>query len=63
MIEHGDGWLDIISTEVLLWMQLMDNRSSCHMYSNLRIQEWGIQYIYREQTCMVRVVQRQHGDL
>jgi hypothetical protein len=41
----------------------MDNRSSCHRYSSPRIQERGIQYIYREQTCMVRVVQRQHGDL
>jgi hypothetical protein len=29
----------------------------------VRIQKWGIQYVYREQTVMVRVVQRQHGDL
>jgi hypothetical protein len=29
----------------------------------LRIQEWGIQYVYREQTIMVKVVQRQRGDL
>jgi hypothetical protein len=63
MIEHGDGWADTTSTEVLLQMQLLDNRSSFHRYSSLRIQEWGIQYVYREQTVMVRVVQRQHGDL
>ena len=63
MIEHGDGWLDTIPTEVLLQMQLMDNRSICHRYSSPRIQEWGIQYIYREHIGMVRVVQRQHGDI
>jgi hypothetical protein len=63
MIEHGDGWAGTTSTEILLQMQLLDNRSSCHRYSSLRIQEWGIQYVYREQTVMVRVVQRQHGDL
>jgi hypothetical protein len=63
MIEHGDGWVDITSTEVLLRMQLMDSRSSYHRYSNLRIQEWGIQYIYKQQKGMVRVVQRLHSDL
>jgi hypothetical protein len=48
--------------EVLLQMQLLDSRSNCHKFFSLRIQEWGIQYVYREQTIMVRVVQRQHGD-
>jgi hypothetical protein len=43
-------------------MQLLDSRFSCHKYSSLRIQEWGIQYVYREQTDMVRLVQHQHGD-
>jgi hypothetical protein len=56
MIEHGDGWTDTTSTEVRLQIQLLDNRSSFHRYSSLRIQEWGIQYVYREQTTMVRVV-------
>ena len=42
MIEHGDGWADTTSTEVLLPMHLLDNRSSFHRYSILRIQEWGI---------------------
>ena len=37
MIEHGDGWVDTISTEVLLQMQLMDTRSSRHRYSSLRV--------------------------
>jgi hypothetical protein len=62
MIEHGDGWEDTTSIEVLLQMQLLDSRSSFHRYSILRIQEWGIQYVYREQTVMVRVVQCQRGD-
>jgi hypothetical protein len=63
MIEYGDGWADITSTEVLLPMQLLDSRSSFHRYSSMRIQEWGIQYVYGEQTVMIRVVQRQRGDL
>ena len=29
----------------------------------MRIYEWEIQYVYKEQTIMIRVVQRQHGDL
>jgi hypothetical protein len=33
------------------------------MYSSLKIQEWGIEYLYNEQTIMVRVVQRHHGDI
>jgi hypothetical protein len=63
MIEYGDGWADVASTEVLLQMQLLDSRSSFHRYFSMRIQEWGIQYVYCEQTVMIRVVQRQHGDL
>jgi hypothetical protein len=62
MIEHGDGWADTTSTEIILQMQILDNRSSCHGYSILRIQEWGIQYVYMEKTVMVRVVQCQRGD-
>jgi hypothetical protein len=58
MIEYGDGWTDTTSTEVLLLMQLLDNRFSFHRYSSLRIQ-----YVNEEQTIMIRVVQRQHGDL
>jgi hypothetical protein len=63
MIEYGYGWADTTYTEILLLMQLLDSRSSFHMYSNLRIQEWGIQYVYDEQKIMIRVVQRQRGDL
>jgi hypothetical protein len=63
MIEHGDGWVDTTSTEVLLLMQPLDSRSSFPRYSSLRIQEWRIQYVYGEHTIMIRVVQRQCGDL
>jgi hypothetical protein len=42
MIEHGDGWASTTSTKILLQMQLLDNRSNCHRYFSLRIQEWGI---------------------
>jgi hypothetical protein len=63
MIEYGDGWADVASIEVLLQMQLLDSRSSFHRYFSMRIQEWGIQYVYGEQTVMIRVVRRQHGDL
>jgi hypothetical protein len=63
MIGHGDGWAGTTSTEMFLQMQLLDNRSKCHRYFSLRIQEWRIQYIYREQSGMVNIVQCQHGDL
>jgi hypothetical protein len=56
MIEYGDGWAYITSIEVLLLTQLLDNRSSFHRYSNVRIQEWGIQYVHGERTIMFRVV-------
>jgi hypothetical protein len=62
MIKHGDGWADTTSRGVLLPMQPLDNRSNFHRYSSLRIQEWGIQYVYGEQTVMIRV-QRQRIDL
>jgi hypothetical protein len=42
MIEHGDGWANTTSTEVLLPIQLLDSKSSFKRYSSLRIQEWGI---------------------
>jgi hypothetical protein len=63
MIKHGDGWAGTTSTKMFLQMQLLDNRSKCHRYFNLRIQEWRIWYIYREQSGMVIIVQCQHGDL
>jgi hypothetical protein len=63
MIEYGDGWADTTSTKVLLPVQPLDNRSSFHKYFSMRIQEWGIQYVYGEKTIMIRVLQRQHGDL
>jgi hypothetical protein len=63
MIGHGDGGEGTTSTEMFLQMQFLDSRSNCHRYFSLRIQEWGIQYIYREQSGMVSVVQCQHGDL
>jgi hypothetical protein len=63
MIEYGDGWEDVVSTEIPLQVQLLDNRSSFHRYFSMRIQEWGIQYVYCEKTIMIRVVQHQHGDL
>jgi hypothetical protein len=56
MLKHVDGLVHITSTEVLLQMQLLNNRFSCHRYSSLRIQEWVIQYVYREQTDMIRLV-------
>jgi hypothetical protein len=63
MIGHGDGWTGTTSTEMFLQIQFLDNRSNGHRYFSLRIQERRIQYIYREQSVMVRVVQGQHGDL
>ena len=63
MIGLGDGWAGTTSTEMFIQMQLLDNRSKCHRCFNLRIQEWRIQYIYREQSGMASIVQCQHGDL
>jgi hypothetical protein len=63
MIRHGGGWEGTTSTEIFLQVQFLDNRSKCHRYFRLRIKEWRIQYTDREQSGMVRVVQRQHGDL
>jgi hypothetical protein len=63
MIGHGDGWAGTPSTEMFSQMQFLDNRSNGHRYFSLRIQEWRIQYIYREQSGMVNIVQCQHGDL
>ena len=48
MIEYGDGWADDDSTEIPLQVQLLDSRPSFHRYFNMRIQEWGIQYVYFE---------------
>jgi hypothetical protein len=63
MIGHGDGWAGTPSTEMFSQMQFLDNRSNGHRYFSLRIQEWRIQYIYREQSGRVSIVQCQHGDL
>jgi len=63
MIGHGDGWAGTTSTKMFIQMQLLDSRSKCHKYFSLRIQEWRIRYIYREQSGMVNIVQCQHGDL
>jgi hypothetical protein len=63
MIGHGDGWAGTTSTEMFLQMQLLDNRSKCHRYYSLRIEECRIRYIYGEQSGMVNIVQCQHGDL
>jgi hypothetical protein len=60
---HGDGWVGTTSTDTFLQVQFLDNRSNGHRYFNMRIQEWRIQYIYRGQRVIVRVVQGQHGDL
>jgi hypothetical protein len=48
---------------MFLQMHLLDSRSNCHKYFILRIQEWRVQYIYREESCMVNIVECQHGDL
>jgi hypothetical protein len=58
MIGHGDGWAGTTFTEIFLQVRFLDNRSKCHRYFSLRIQ-----YIDREQSGMVRIGQRQHGDL
>jgi hypothetical protein len=63
MIRHGDGWTGTTSTEMSLQVPFLENRSNCHRYFSLRIQEGRIQYIDMEQSGMVRVVQGQHGDL
>jgi hypothetical protein len=62
-IGHGGGRASTTSTETFSQMQFLDNRSNCLRYFSLRIQEWRIQYIYREQSGRVNVVQCQHGDL
>jgi hypothetical protein len=57
MIEYGGGWADDDSTEIPVQVQLLDRRLSFHRYFSMRIQEWGIQYVYFEQTIMITVVQ------
>jgi hypothetical protein len=63
MIKHGDGWTCTSSTEMSLQIQFLDSRSNGHRDFSLRIQEWRIQYTYREQSGRVIIVQYQHGDL
>jgi hypothetical protein len=48
MIGRGYGWTCTSSTEMSLQVQFLDNRSNGHRDFNLRIQEWRIQYTYRE---------------
>jgi hypothetical protein len=59
VIEYGDGWEDFGSTGIPLQVQLLDSRPNYHRYFSMRIQEWGIQYVYVGKTIMIRVVQCQ----
>jgi hypothetical protein len=61
VIELSDGWEDFGSTRIPLQVHLFDSRPNYHRVG-MRIQEKGIQYVYLEQTVMIRVVQRQRGD-
>jgi hypothetical protein len=63
MIGRGDGWTSTYFTEMSLQVQFLDNRSNGHRDFSLRIQEWRIQYTYREQSGRAIIVQCQHGDL
>jgi hypothetical protein len=42
MIEYGDGWADVGSTEIPLQVHLLDRRPNYHRYFSIRIQEWAI---------------------
>jgi hypothetical protein len=57
MIEYGYGWADVTSTEILLQVQLLHNRSIFHGYFSMEIQ-----YVYCGKTFMIREVQFQLGD-
>jgi hypothetical protein len=57
MIKYGGGWADDDSIEIPLQVQLLDSMTNFHRYSSMRIQEWGIWYVYFEQTVMITVVQ------
>jgi hypothetical protein len=57
MIGHGDGWIGTFLTKMSLQVQFLDSRSNGHWDSILRIQEWGIQYTYREQSGRAIIVQ------
>jgi hypothetical protein len=63
MIWHGYGWAGTNSTETFLQVQFLDSKSNGHRYFNMRIQERKIQYVYKGQTIIIKVVQGQHGDL
>jgi hypothetical protein len=58
VIEWVDGWADFGSTRIPLQVHLFYSRPHHHRFS-MRIQEWGIQYVYFEQKVMIKVVQRQ----
>jgi hypothetical protein len=63
MIGRGDGWTSTSFTEMSLHVQFLDSMSNGHRDFSLRIQEWWIQYTYREQSGRAIIVQCQHGDL
>jgi hypothetical protein len=60
VIKYGDGWEDFGSTRIPLEVKLLDSRPNYHLYFSMRIQEWGIQYVYDGKIVMIRVVQHQH---
>jgi hypothetical protein len=63
MIGHRAGWTGTTSTGTFLQVQFLDSRSNGHRDFSLRIQEWRIQYTYREQSGRVTIVQCKHEDL
>ena len=60
IIEYGDGFAELGSTCIPLQVRLLDSRPNPYRYFSMRIQEWGIQYVYDGKIVMIRVVQRQH---
>jgi hypothetical protein len=63
MIRHRGGWTCTNSIGTFLQVQFLDTRSNGHMDFSLSIQEWRIQYTYREQLGRVTIVQCQDVDL
>jgi hypothetical protein len=49
-IEYGGGFADFGSTGIPLQVRLLDSRPNPYRYFSMRIQEWGIQYVYVGQT-------------
>jgi hypothetical protein len=46
VIEFGDGWEDFGSTGIPFQVELLDSKPNHHRYFSMRIQEWGIHYVY-----------------